>query len=201
MWEWKDSNGIVREFKPNSDTKRCPICGQYFKKGEKGCVIVPPMEVRTQHKKLQQNMIVHLSEWEAFCEGITTEEELVQKFIKHRTPKKQEFTENEKERISAFRSACVAYRFYEEFEKPYGLKCKLRGSSICVEYNVYSDTIDIDYRGRKGMFDGFYTRQIVTNIYNKMHEILGDGKKDDYNVDKTINSVFEEAKKIAGEFI
>ena len=196
MWEWKDLDGEIRTFKPNPNTKRCPICGQFFKKGEKGCIIIPPMEARTQHKKLQQNMIVHLDEWQTFCENITTEKELIQKFIKYRTPKKKDFTGEERKRISAFRSACVAYRFYEEFEKPYGLKCKLRDSSIYVEYNVYSDTIDIDYRGRKGMFDGFYTRQIVTNIYNKMHEILDDGKKDDYSVEKTIASVVKKANEI-----
>ena len=36
----------------------------------------------------------------------------------------------------------------------------------------------------------------VSNIYNTMHEILGDGKKDDYSVEKTIASVVKKANEI-----
>ena len=76
------------------------------------------------------------------------------------------------------------------------IKCKKCGTSIYVEYNVYADHIDLDYRGKRGMFDGFYTRQIIANIYNKMHEILGDGKYDDYSAAKTIDNIYREVEKM-----
>ena len=115
-----------------------------------------------------------------------------EKFSKRRTPKKAEFTAEEKAKIDAFRSACHHYSFWNDVEKPYGLKCQKRGSSLYVEYNVYADSIGIDFRGKRGLFDTFYEKQIVTNIYNKMHEILGDGKHDDYSATKTINDILHQ---------
>lgn len=196
MWEWKTQDGTVRQFNACSNDKKCPICGQFFKKGEKGCAIVPPMEIRKGYKKLAQNLVVHLDEWTAFCKGVTTDIDLAEKFAKHRVPRKKEFTSEEQKKIDAFRSACHRNGFHEDYDKPFGIKCKQGGSSIYLTYNVYADTIDLDYKGKCGLFDGFYTRQIIANVYNKMHEILGDNKHDDYSASKTINSVFEETTKI-----
>ena len=196
MWEWKTSDGTVRQFNASDNKTKCPICGQYFKRGEKGACIVPPMEIRSKYKKLSQNLIVHLDHWEVFCQGIATETELAEKIQKHKTPKKASFTEDEQKKISAFQSACREYGFWEITEKPYGVKCKKCGTSIYVEYNVYADHIDLDYRGKRGMFDGFYSRQIIANIYNKMHEVLGDGKHDDYSAAKTISNIYKEVEKM-----
>ena len=82
MWEWKTSDGTIRQFNASDNKTKCPICGQYFKKGEKGACIVPPMEIRSKYKKLSQNLIVHLDHWEVFCQGITTETELAEKIQK-----------------------------------------------------------------------------------------------------------------------
>lgn len=196
MWVWRDSDNKVREFKMfGDDPKKCAICGQYFKKGEKGCAIVPPMEIRTRFPKLKQNLVVHYDEWIKFCDGITNDIELAEKFSRYRRPKKADFTEDEKRRIDAFRSASRSAGFWKETEKPYGLKCQKNGSSLYVEYNVYADSISIDFRGKRGLFDSFYERQITTNIYNKMHEILGDGQHDDYSASKTIEKIYTEARK------
>ena len=195
MWVWKDSGGTVRQFKTfGDDAKKCPVCGQYFKKDEKGCAVVPPMEIRKNYPKLRQNLVVHYDEWMAFCEGVASDEELAEKFSKHR-PKKKDFTDEEKSMIEAFRSACFDYGFRKEIAKPYGLKCQKNGSSLYVEYNVYMDSISIDFRGKRGLFDSFYEKQIATNIYNKMHDILKDGKHDDYSASKTIEKIYSEAKE------
>ena len=93
MWIWRDGDGNPREFTPRGDNpKRCPLCGQYFKKGEKAIVIVPPMSVRNLSKKLQQNMMVHRAEWEALSAGITNDNDMANAFIKHKTPRKAPFT-------------------------------------------------------------------------------------------------------------
>lgn len=200
MWVWKDSNGTVRQFAPRTDSpKRCPICGQYFKKGEKGCVIVPPMDVRRSNKRLSQNLIVHYDEWVEFCDGIVDDSVLSEKIAKHKIPKQRVLTSDEEKRKSAFIRACHAYGFLVQFEKPYGVKQQKSGTSIALEYNVFADTIDLSRRGKQGLFDSFYERQIVTNVYNKMHEILGDGKHDDYSCTKTIQGIAEEVNKSVNE--
>lgn len=196
MWTWKTKDGEVREFVPTGDNpKRCPICGQYFKKGEKACVVVQPIEVRKMHKKFNQNWIVHRREWEAFCEDVNSDEELANKLIKYKTPRVEPFTENEIKHINAFVSACRLYGFFVEYDKAYGKKCQQRGSSIYLEYNVFTDKIDIGHRGKRGLFDSFYERQIIANVYNKMHEILNDGKHDDYSASKTIAGIADEVNK------
>lgn len=199
MWLWKTKDGDVREFADISGEKRCPICGQYFKKGEKGAVIVPPMEARKQHKKFNQNYMVHLSEWLNFIANCESEEDVIAKFIKHRTPRIASFTDEEVRRMDAFRQACNAYSFFVEYTKPYGVKRQARGSSVAVEYNVFSDKIDISHRGKRGLFDSFYERQICANIFNKMHEILGDGRHDDYSAVKTISGIADEVNKTMKE--
>ncbi len=196
MCVWKTKDGEVREFTPLGDNpKRCPICGQYFKKGEKACVVVQPMEVRKMHKKFNQNMLVHYPEWVEFCKDVTTDVELANKLIQHKTPRVAKFSDDEVRRLNAFVSACRTYGFFVEYDKPYGKKCQQRGSSVYLEYNVFTDSIDINHRGKRGLFDSFYERQIVANIYNKMHEILKDGKHDDYSAAKTISGIADEVNK------
>ena len=195
MWVWKTKDGEVREFSPIGSTKRCPICGQYFKKGEKACVVVQPMEVRKMHKKFNQNMMVHYPEWVAFCADVTNDEELANKLIKHKTPRVNSFSEEEVRHINAFTSACRLLGFFVEYDKPYGKKCQQRGTSLYLEYNAFTDKIDVNHRGKRGMFDSIYERQIIANVYNKMHAILNDGKHDDYSATKTIADITAEVNK------
>lgn len=200
MWVWKDSNGTVREFVPIGHSKRCPICGQFFKKGEKACVIVPPMEIRIKNKKLSQNLIVHYNEWVEFCNGVSTNEELANKFCKHRIPKQQSFTTEQNNNINAFIKASSEAGFRKEIKKPYGVKMLRVGSSLYLEYNIFTDKIEINHRGKRGLFDSFYEQQIVANVYNKMHEIIGDGKKDNYSCAKEIQKLNQEVNETMKHF-
>lgn len=195
MWLWRTKDNEVREFANLTQAKKCPICGQYFKKHEKAAVIVPPMHVRKIHKKLNLNSMVHLDEWIAFVGDTDDGEMLAQKFAKHKTPRVKPFTEEEIARIEAFSKACYHYGFFCEYKKPYGIKIQKRGTSVAVEYNVFTDIIDISHRGKRGLFDSIYERQITTNIYNKMHEILADGKHDDFSASKTIANIAADVNK------
>lgn len=196
MWVWRDGNGIARQFNPNTHVpRRCPICGQYFKKGEKACVLVPPMEIRAKNKKLSQNLIVHYDEWMDFCNGVATDEELSTKFTKHRIPKQKSFTTEQNKMIEAFIKASRDFGFRREFEKPYGVKMQQIGSSLYVAYNVFADTISINHRGKRGLFDGFYEREIIAKVHNKMHEILGDKKTDTYSCVKEIQKINEKVNE------
>ena len=200
MWVWNYVEGQPREFTPRENNpKRCPLCGQYFKKGEKAIVIVPPMAVRSLNKRLSQNMMVHRAEWEELSAGITDDNAMADAFLKHKTPRKAPFTREEEAAMSAFVSACHTMGFWGARELPYGRRCNRQGTGY-LEYNAYTDTIDFVSRVRKpGLFDSFYTREIVAKVFNKMHEILGDGRHDDYSAAASIQKVTDEATKIMSE--
>ena len=101
--------------------------------------------------------------------------------------------------MSAFVSACHTMGFWGARELPYGRRCNRQGTGY-LEYNAYTDTIDFVSRVRKpGLFDSFYTREIVAKVFNKMHEILGDGRHDDYSAAASIQKVTDEATKIMSE--
>lgn len=200
MWVWNYDEERPREFTPRSDSpKRCPLCGQYFKKGEKAIVIVPPMEVRGLSPKLRQNMMVHRVEWEQLTNGVTSDEEMTTAFLKHKTPRQKPFTKEEEAAMAAFVSACHTFGFWGARELPYGRRCNRQGTGY-LEYNAYTDTIDFVSRVRKpGLFDSFYAREIVAKVFNKMHDILGDGRHDDYSANNAIQQVTSEANKLVAD--
>ena len=201
MWAMRLKDGTIRSMKTDyMHDKKCFLCGQYFKSGEEYCIIVIPFEYRSKHKKLQSNLLCHTDEWVKFSEGVTTYDEMAEKIINHKKPRKNGFTEEELFKIGCFRKACMDYGFREEFEKPFGLKMKQRGSSVYLVYNVYQGTIDLDFRGKRGMFDSFYKKQIIANIYNKMHEYMGDGKKDTYSIDAEFKKLNDEVNNIVDKF-
>ena len=201
MWAMRLKDGRIRSMKTKyiSD-KKCALCGQYFKSDEEYCIIVIPFEYRSKHKKLKNNLLCHTDEWVKFSEGVTTYDEMAEKIINHKVPRKKEFTEDEKLRIDCFKKACFISGFKEEFNKPYGLKMKQCGSSVYLEYNVYQDAIDLDFRGKRGLFDNFYKRQIIANVYNKMHEYMGDGKVDDYSMSKDFEKLNNHVNEIMKQF-
>ena len=125
---------------------------------------------------------------------------MAEKIINYKVPHKKAFTEQELFKINCFRKACVDYGFREEFEKSFGLKMKKSGSSLYLVYNVYQDSIDLDYRGNKGLFDSFYTREIIAKVYNRMHEYLGDGLKDNYSMQEDLNKLNREVQDIMEKF-
>ena len=50
------------------------------------------------------------------------------------------------------------------------------------------------------MFDSFYKRQIIANVYNKMHEYMGDGKKDNYSIQAEFKKLNDEVNSIMDKF-
>ena len=154
------------------------------------------MKFRQLDKKLQLNFAVHKDCYREFIKGVKSDEDLAYKFANHKKPNKKQFTEEEKNRIKIFEEVCNEYDFYEVINKPYGLRMKKKGTSMTLDYYVYIDTVDFNKRYRPGLFDGFYERELVALVYTKMHNRLGDGKKDEFSAEKVINEVFEKTENI-----
>ena len=198
MWLLTNRNQDVITFRPKSsvDNKICAICGQYINREEEYCIVVPPMKFRPLDKKLQLNFAVHKDCYREFIKGVKSDEDLAYKFVNHKKPRKKPFTEEELNRIKIFEEVCREYGFTEVINKPYGLRMKKRGTSITLDYYVYIDTVDLNKRYRPGLLDGFYERELVALVYTKMHNRIGDGKKDDFSADKVINEVIEKTDYI-----
>jgi hypothetical protein len=200
MWVWKRADGTPYELPSKTlSPTRCPLCGQYFKKGEREIVIVPPMSVRNLSPKLRVNAMVHRSEWEQLSAGITNDEDMATAFLKHKTPRKAPFTREEEAAMNAFVSACHTLGFWGARELPYGRRCNRQGTGY-LEYNAYMDSIEFVSRVRKpGLFDAFYEREIVAKVFTKMHSILNDGRRDDYSAAQSIQKVTQQVEKSMNE--
>ena len=201
MWAMRLKDGTIRSMSAKyMEDKKCFLCGQYFKSDDKYCIIVIPFEHRSKHKKLKNNLVCHTEEWLEFAKGVNTYDEMAEKIIKHKIPRKKAFTDEELFKITCFKKACFDYGFREEFEKSFGLKMKKSGSSLYLVFNVYQDSIDLDHRGNKGLFDSFYRREIIAKVYNRMHEYLGDGLKDNYSMHEDLNKLNREVQEIMEKF-
>lgn len=199
MWKWRSNDKVTTVNPKYSEPKRCPICGQYFKKDERACIIIIPNEYKNTHPKLKENLMVHEAEWDTLIHGLTTDQEVAEAVMKHKTPRTAPLTDDEKARLDAFVKACESIGFREVFTKPFGVKCKQRGISVVFTYNVFMDSIDIDHRGNRGLFDAFYEKQLIAKVFNKMHEILGDGQVDNYSAQKSLDEIADRVKKTMEE--
>ena len=200
MWEMCDSDKNPREFEAKfSHNKHCGLCKSHFRTGDKFYIIIIPSALRGSHKRLKENMMVHIDEWNELCVGVSTDEEMAAKIINTKFKSNKHLTADETARLDAFKEAARKNNFTIEVSKSYGVRMRQRGSSVYVEYNVYLDNISSDFRGKPGLFDGFYQRQIEANVYNSMHAILADGKHNDYNYKESIKSVMDDVKNTMKE--
>lgn len=194
MWIWRNSDNTIPSFKV-FDNHRCPICGQYFRKGEKAICVIPPQAMRV-NPKFAANLIPHQSCWEAFVGDITEDNILAERYLKHRQPRLKPMNAEECARLEAFKQAAIQQGFTKETTKKYGARMTRYRSSLHVEYDVYLDSINVRHRGSSGLIDGLIERQIAANVYNTMHSILQDGKQDQYSICKVLSEVKDNVNKI-----
>lgn len=194
MWIWRNSKNEIYTFKL-FDSQRCAICGQYFRKGETAIGIVPPRELRI-HKKFALNLSAHHDCWKNFVGDITDDKVLAERYLKHRVPRPRALSEDEAARLDAFERAAYQRGFTQKTKKPFGVRMTRYRSSLYVEYDVHRDSIESGHRGKSGLWDKLYERQIITNVYNTMHEILNDGKHDNYSACEVIRKAQSEVDKM-----
>ncbi len=179
--------------------KTCFVCGQYFKEGEQIVLLIPSFEYKKIYKSLSRNVVAHFHEIEAIKSKCNTEDEFLLALGKHKTPRALPLTAEQLKMIDEFKQACRNYGFWPYVETKDGLKCKLSNSSDVLEYNVRTDRIAYSNKRRKrGLFDGLVENQLVSNVWNKMHEIRGDGLRDNYSAKEVINKAVETVNNMMG---
>ncbi len=197
MWEHRNQEG-PRTFHITGgliEPKRCKCCGQYMLKGEEYYIIVCNAIPEARAQSLE-NLIVHTKCWDKFCDGIEDNLVLATKLKKYRMPSAKPFTEEQKRDVEAFKKAAAAYGYWSSSKTRNGcIKAVKNGTTCSVLFNPYSGVIKYEDRRKNELLKSLFDRQIETNIFNKMHEFLGDGKHDDYSALGTIAGVIEETNK------
>lgn len=126
---------------------RCCICGTYILDGQNYFICSVPKEVSKEKTKHQLNFIVHANEWLDFTDGLS-EEELIEKFLKLKTPRQPSFTLEQMDRIQAFKEACQYLGFISVGEDKSGLRMSHCRKKRVLVYNVYYDHIELKMSGQ-----------------------------------------------------
>lgn len=182
---------IIEKASGGWQDRRCHICGQYFKIGERISIILPHLSYKKLYKKLSGNVVAHEAEISELKKRSLNDNMFLITLGNHHTPRADGFDAKLLKLLECFEQACREYGYYKSRDTDNGMVCKKRGFSDTVEYNVRTDRITYRNRRKKGLLDGLLMRQIEANIYNKLHEKYGDNKIDNYNVDKIVNTAIK----------
>lgn len=176
-------------------SKICYLCGKHIKENDDIALIVLPSDIRfnSGYKKMEDNQVVHLDEIEEFIKDKSSIKEVADALEKHKV-KKEILTEKEKEKMKIFVDAAYDLGYHSSTTKSNGIVvCKKNGTSDKVMYNVYTDIIEYSNNRKGYLFDSFIEKQIITDVYNKFHKLLGDNLNLDYNALDSINKCLSEA--------
>lgn len=179
----------------NMESKVCGFCGQYFRPNDSFSIVIIPFEYRGRHKKLAHNLIVHTDELKSMIADCSCDEDFANKLVNLKVPRRKPMTEEELFKIKCFRTACIEIGFLEDFEKPYGLKMKKRGTSFYLEYHVYTDYICFDFRGKRGLFDKLYEMEFIAKVRNRMNELMGIDARDNFSAEQEIKGIYDSVEK------
>lgn len=200
MWELRTDNGPRKLICSSIGAKdRCKICGQHFKKGDEQYLVVCNSSEEARKAKIG-NFMSHVACWDAFCVGVVSDAEMVKKLLRHKQPKEAPLSDKQNEHINAFVQAAAEYGYRERSKTRQGeIRLTKRGTTQSVLYNPHSCEVSYEDRKKDVLFKGLFDRQIVANVYNKMHSILGDGKHDSYSALGVLNQAVEETNKFFGK--
>ena len=196
MWELRDNNGprVFQCVKVGAE-KRCPICGQHFCSKEEYYIVVCNAIKEAREKGLS-NIMPHKTCWDTFCAGISTDSALAAKLKSHKRPKCNPLTEEQNKAVNAFKAAAYHYGYYDINQTRKGcIKATKRGTTMSVIYDPYNCSVSYKDRRKQELFKSMFDRQIATNVYNKMQELLGTDLRDDYSVFGVMSTAIEETNK------
>lgn len=180
--------------------KKCQYCGKHFLEGDKFHLIVPTIEYKKAFKRLASNYIIHSHELEELIRRHNGNENTILIALgNHATPRvKTEITREQMGQAQAFEAACREYGLYEKIATADEVKMKKHGSSVAVAYNIRTRQMRFSSRHKKDMFSGLFEREFEAKIFNKMHELLGDGLRDDYTAAGVLKQAVDETNKMFG---
>lgn len=186
-----------RKIKGSYNWKECCfLCNDWILKDEDFYMIIIPSKVRKEYPLLK-NFIVHADEWLNFSKGLS-DNELAEKILSDKKPKRKPLTDEQKQDIEYFKQACESFGFikYTLSKDKRFVKMKKSGTSITLIYDLIFKRISYDMRGRKGLFGGFFLRELVAKVSNKFYELKGVDIRDNYTVKAALEKVNEQVNEL-----
>ena len=197
MWELKN-DGAPRKirFMKVATPCRCAICGQYFIPDDMYYIVVCNAIPEATALGLS-NVSAHVHCWDGFCNGIEDNTTLAKKLKKHRKPRVAPFTDTQNKSIDAFERAARFFGFTQiKTTRDHCVKATSLGTTVSVVYNPYSGCVTYEDRRKDFLLKGIMTRDISTKVYNKMHELLGDEERLNFNASEVLSNAVAEANRM-----
>lgn len=176
----------------------CLLCNQWILKGEEFYLIIIPNEIRSKYHF--NNFIVHKEEWDNFIEGLS-DEEVAEKLLKHKKPRKKPLTEEQLNNIEYFKKACEDYGFNKctiSRDKRF-VKMKKRKTSFTLIYDIIFDKIHYETRANEGLFGGLFSNELVAKVCNAYYKYKGVDKHEDYTAMGVIQKAIDDTNKLMGK--
>ena len=194
-------------FKPTKGSsvwkEPCFLCNNWIKKDEYlYCIRIPAdiekkYEAEIKLKLKSKSFIVHKDEWDNYVEGLS-DEEILQKLLKHKKPKREPISEETLIKCENFKKACMDFGYNKcviSKNKRF-VKMKKRKTSSTIIYDTVFNKITHDSNARSGLFDGLFILSFLAKIENKFNEYCGSENRNDFSVEKILNEAMEDVNKI-----
>lgn len=180
--------------------KKCYWCGQYFKQGEQLVLIVPRHEYKIKYPKLARNVVMHLSEYTELSKKCNDDEATMLATLGNHVKKRvtEELTEEQQLECDTFKKVCRSMGFNIETNTKDEIHMRKSRTSLTLVYIPRSKRLALRKRGNSGLMDGMFMLEVEAKVFNAMHAILGDGKKNDFTVEGIMNQALKETHKIMG---
>lgn len=176
----------------------CFICNQWIRKGEDFYLLIIPNEIRSKYKI--NNFIAHKEEWNEFSKDLS-DEELAEKIMSHKKPRRKPFSEEELQNVEFFKEACI-YCGYNKCviskDKRF-VKMKRRKTSFTLIYDIAYNKISYDTNAREGLFGGLFANEFVARVCNKFYELKGLDIREDFTVAKVLDEAVKDVDKLMGK--
>lgn len=176
----------------------CFLCNQWILKDEEFYLIIIPNEIRKNFNL--DNFIVHKEEWDEFIVGLT-DEEIAEKLLSHKKPRRAKLTEEQLENIECFKRACEKFGYDKcviSKDKRFA-KIGKRKTSFKLIYDIVFDKISSETRAREGLFDGLFNGEFVAKVCNAYYEEKGIDKHEDFTAMGVIQKAIEDTNKLMGK--
>lgn len=158
----------------------CKLCNQWILNDEDYYIVYIPSEIYTKYGI--RFFMAHKDEWDNFSEGLS-DDEIAQKLLKHKKAKRKPHTKQQLKNTEAFKEACSCFgfdKFTTSRDKRF-VKTRKEKKSFTLIYDIVFDKVSYETRTREQMLEKLCRNEFVATVYNKMHEIREDNKRNEFS--------------------
>lgn len=160
-----------------AEGKWCYLCGKPFQRGEQVDIVIFDTETKQAYPKLSKNIMAHANEFNCLEQQFQANQIAVILALVARgaarkqmvlTPKKNELKE-------AIIIAAQEHLLHKSSETSTSITFAYHRSSLRIRYEPFTDRIRATCRGNLSLFEKVEMQNLSTRVWNRAHEIVGDG--------------------------